>query len=337
MQATIISGTPARFSARHSIPALRVRSAIELRSAVQQARRGRCSVDVSELDRVLRLDSARGLVELQACASWKALASRLREAGCEAGAFAAADTLGPTVGESAMVNAPGPDGRPVATHVAAIAFVTPDGELRRVAHDCNPELLRLVLGGHGAFGMLYSLTLRLDSLARSARNVEATIEEDWHSPCLADDATWYAEALVPPQRLEQFLEAVRDQAAERRVELAGMRVRRTLAEDETFLRWAVREYSWVTLRLRLRRTLGGNVLASEARRWIIAEALRQGGSFPIACGFDASVEQVHACYPQLAEFLAAKRRYDPAELLQSDWYRHFKWLLGPRCRVRWDA
>jgi hypothetical protein len=337
MQATIISGVPTGFSARHSIPALRVRSALELRSALQQARRQRLSVDVSELDRVLRLDSAGGRVEVQACASWHALAASLREAGCEVGAFAAAEGLAPTVGESAAVNSPGPDGRPIAAHVEAVAFVTADGELRRAADDSNPELLRLVLGGHGVFGMLYSVTLRLDSLARSARNAESAIEEEWQVPCHQDSATWRAEALVPPRRLETFLAAVRDQAAERRVELAGMRVRRTLADGRTFLRWAAREYAWVTLRIRLRRTLGGNVLASEARRWIIAEALRQGGSFPIARGFDASVEHVHACYPQLPEFLAIKRRYDAAELLQSDWYRHFKRLLGPQCRVRWDA
>ena len=29
------------------------------------------------------------------------------------------------------------------------------------------------------------------------------------------------------------------------------------------------------------------------------------------------------CYPQFLEFLRLKRRYDPAEGFQSDWYRHY--------------
>lgn len=84
-------------------------------------------------------------------------------------------------------------------------------------------------------------------------------------------------------------------------------------------------------------TLHGGVQLSEAQRSIIAEALRLGGTFPIASGFAASPDQVQACYPQLAAFLAAKRRYDPAELLLNDWYRHFRRLLAPRCAVRWAA
>jgi hypothetical protein len=34
--------------------------------------------------------------------------------------------------------------------------------------------------------------------------------------------------------------------------------------------------------------------------------------------------QVDACFPQFQEFLKLKRKYDPSELFQSDWYRHYK-------------
>jgi len=34
------------------------------------------------------------------------------------------------------------------------------------------------------------------------------------------------------------------------------------------------------------------------------------------------------CYPRMPEWLAAKRRLDPDELLTSDWYEHMKALLG---------
>jgi hypothetical protein len=36
---------------------------------------------------------------------------------------------------------------------------------------------------------------------------------------------------------------------------------------------------------------------------------------------------VEACHPRLVEFLRLKRRYDPDELFQSDWYRHYRELF----------
>jgi hypothetical protein len=35
-----------------------------------------------------------------------------------------------------------------------------------------------------------------------------------------------------------------------------------------------------------------------------------------------------ACYPELPEFLRLKRRYDPNETFQSEWYRHHATLLA---------
>lgn len=333
MPAPIVCGRPLPASDLRPTPTVRVHSAVELRSALHQARVRRLAIDSSDLDRVLRLDCAGGLIEVQGCATWHALAAQARQAGCDADAFASAENLAPTVGESVTLNAPGPDGRPIASHVEAITLVTADGELRRAGLHGNRELLQLVLGGHGVFGVLYSVTLRLASLAHSARHAQREIVHDW----LAARSPRTLEVLVPPQELDRFLDSVRTQAAERCIELAGVRIRHTLAECETFLRWATREFAWVALQLRARPTLHGGVQLSEAQRSIIAEALRLGGTFPIASGFAASPDQVQACYPQLAAFLAAKRRYDPAELLLNDWYRHFRRLLAPRCAVRWAA
>lgn len=32
--------------------------------------------------------------------------------------------------------------------------------------------------------------------------------------------------------------------------------------------------------------------------------------------------------PQFAQFLAAKRRYDPDEMFQSNWYRHYRRMFA---------
>ena len=100
-------------------------SAMELCEA---ARTGR-TVEAGRLNRILRLDAAHGLLEVQAATPWLAIAGELRPGD----ARARVRTTMPTVGESIERNAAGPDGTPAVAHVASIALVTPEGELRRVS------------------------------------------------------------------------------------------------------------------------------------------------------------------------------------------------------------
>src|SRR6185436_6793161 len=103
-------------------------------------------------------------VEVQSGATWKSLAARLRPGERRAQEVR---TAHPTIGESLACNAAGPDGRPTVSHVQSFTMVTPDGQLRRVDRMNNPGLFALVVGGQGLFGAIYSVTLRLESLARA--------------------------------------------------------------------------------------------------------------------------------------------------------------------------
>lgn len=56
-------------------------------------------------------------------------------------------------------------------------------------------------------------------------------------------------------------------------------------------------------------------------RRLIDRAIACDGSYYLTYHHWATREQVSTCYPQLPQFLQHKRRYDPAEVFQSDWYR----------------
>ncbi len=135
-------------------------SAHELQEAMRNAR----PIDAARLDRVLRVEPGHGVVEVQANTTWRSLAERLRPGNAQA---ASLRTTMPTVAESLARNAAGPDGRPTVMHVEGLMLVTPDGELRRVSRRAHRELFALSVGGQGLFGALYSVTLKLDSLARA--------------------------------------------------------------------------------------------------------------------------------------------------------------------------
>jgi len=62
---------------------------------------------------------------------------------------------------------------------------------------------------------------------------------------------------------------------------------------------------------------------NEFRR-LIDRAIEHNGSYYLTYHRWARRDQVDKCYPQMAEFIRLKRKHDPREVFQSDWYRHYK-------------
>lgn len=302
-------------------------SAHELRDAVRQAR----PFDPARLDRVLRTDPQRGVVEVQAGTPWARVATHLRP-GDEDAARVGAGL--PTVGTSVAWNAAGPDGRPAIGHVESLTLVTPDGELRRASRAANTDLFALAMGGQDLFGSLYSVTLRIDSLFRSLGEV---VPENEPAPQATRSANRGLRLLVPPDAVDPLMSRVRETCEAWRVDIARCRLRPTKQDEETFLHWARRPYMQVSLRLAVPITLGGAVRTEQLCRELIDASIASGGSFSIAHTTEASREQAEACYPELRRFLAEKRRLDPAEKLSTPWYRHYRNLFGrPNCESRWN-
>jgi len=288
--------------------------------------------DPARLDRVLRVDTARALTEVQAATSWKSLAEHLRPGDAQARSMR---TTRATIGESIAWNAAGPDGRPTVNHVESFTMVTPDGQLKRVDRISNPTLFALVVGGQGLFGVLYSVTLRVESLARAVSEAQPV------ESLLAPGSTATARKLhllVPPEQLDALVNESHERCAQWRIALRSMEVRRIRPEDETFLRWAGREYAELGLGIADGANLGSQVRTTQLRRELIDAAIARGGSFPIACTPEATRAQTQTCYPQLAGFLAEQRRLDPHERWANPWLRRQRSLLAREdCAVRWDT
>lgn len=311
-----------------------IHSADALRKAVQ-ARPGRIFLNARGLDRVLRYDADRALVEVQAGTRWSALAASLEADHPELGVYRDNDLLPDTVGEWAAVNGPGLDGVPAVHCIEALTMVTPDGELKRVCRASHGELFACAVGGHGIFGVTYSVTVRLGPLLAAARAPGA--RPGAPSPAAPRDGCRPLTLVVPPDRADELIAEARTLCADWRVDLSVRRMIKTLPEQETRLRWAKAEYVMLSLELSSAKTLGGEVRLGQVKSALIDAAIRHGGAYAVAGTPEASRSQADACYPGLPAFLAEKRRYDPAERLQNAWYRHHRRLLAcAECEVRWN-
>jgi hypothetical protein len=84
----------------------------------------------------------------------------------------------------------------------------------------------------------------------------------------------------------------------------------------------------IVLNLHVTHTDDGRRRAADDFRRVIDRAIEQRGSYFLTYHRFATREQVLTCHPRLPEFLAEKRRRDPAERFQSDWYRHHRDMLA---------
>jgi FAD/FMN-containing dehydrogenase len=130
--------------------------------------------------------------------------------------------------------------------------------------------------------------------------------------------------------LERFMAEVREAARRERFEIIYGTVRLIEQDRETFLAWAKKPYACVIFNLHIEHTMRGLIQAGDAFRRLIDLGLRYGGSYFPTYHRHALRRQVEACYPQFAEFLKLKLRYDPDELFQSDWYRYYKNMFAKR-------
>lgn len=303
-------------------------SATELCEAVRLNR----ACDTRALNRILAIDAARGLLEVQAATPWQTIAAELRPGDPRA---AAVRTTMATVGESIERNAAGPDGLPAVGHVASLTLVTPAGEMQRVSRHRNPELFALAVGGYGLFGITYSITLRIETLANAVER--ATLPE--RVVLKPGSRAWNTiELLLPPEAVDGFMRETDTRCGDWRVPLQSVEMRRTLREDDSFLRWACSDYAEIRLAFAQPDVLGASVRGTQLRGELIDAAIKAGGRFHIGSTADATRAQTEACYPQLRTFLAQKRRIDPDERLANAWYVRQKGLYTRApCEVRWGS
>ena len=147
----------------------------------QQFLSGGVLLDTSNLNRILLLDSDRGLVKVEAGILWDRLVGDLQM--MQQGSplrwsvvqkQTGADRL--SIGGALAANGHGRglSYAPIVQDVESFELVDSAGELRHCSRTENREMFSLVIGGYGLFGVVYSATLRLMPSHYLRRTVEIT-------------------------------------------------------------------------------------------------------------------------------------------------------------------
>ena len=132
------------------------------------------------------------------------------------------------------------------------------------------------------------------------------------------------EIYVPRDALVRFLADARRDLQANKGELIYGTVRLIERDTETMLPWAKQPYACIIFNLHVASGAAGIARAKEDFLRLIDRGLSYGWSYFLTYHRWARREQVLAAYPEIVAFLRFKRRFDPGERFQSEWYRHYR-------------
>ena len=136
------------------------------------------------------------------------------------------------------------------------------------------------------------------------------------------------EIYVARSRFAAFMAEAASMLRRRRANVIYGTVRMIERDDETFLPWARDRYACIVFNLHVEHTGRAIEEAAEAFRHLIDLGIAHGGSYYLTYHRWARKDQVQQCYPEIIDFLARKREFDPGETFQSSWYRHYRQMFA---------
>lgn len=136
------------------------------------------------------------------------------------------------------------------------------------------------------------------------------------------------ELYVPMKKLGAFMDSVARDMRAHDTNLIYGTIRLIRRDDETFLAWARDDFACIVMNLRVEHSDSGLQKAEWEFQRLIDLALEHDGSYFLTYHRWARKDQVLKAYPQFVEFLRLKRRHDPQERFQSEWYRHYRTMFA---------
>jgi FAD/FMN-containing dehydrogenase len=218
--------------------------------------------------------------------------------------------------------------------------VSPETQLGTESTDVDAKLLTALLEiAHRDRGSAYRRYAKLE-LSRDG-NVEwsdlhqlSTYPAGYHQEIekrLGADfvgADLILEVYVPRSELIPLLEEARRILLASGTPLIYGTIRFIEQDKDSYLAWAKKRYACVIFSPHSSGETQALRKTGELCRQLIRAANKRGGSFYLTYNRFATRDELASAYPQFQEFLNLKKRYDPRETFQSDWYRHYKGLYA---------
>lgn len=130
------------------------------------------------------------------------------------------------------------------------------------------------------------------------------------------------EYFIPRKNLTAFIDGMRTIMREKNANLLNASIR-VVNKERGALTYAPEPAFSVVLYINQKTDDAGNAKMREITQELIDLTVAQQGRFFLPYQLHYSPEQLRASYPNVDEFFAAKRKYDPNELFTNTWYKTY--------------
>jgi FAD/FMN-containing dehydrogenase len=154
----------------------------------------------------------------------------------------------------------------------------------------------------------------------SERNAILYNPSAWFSDHSTNSTDILVECFVPPEQFEPLLVELRKIIPQNQADLLNVTVRDINRDDDSFLRYADKGMISLVMLFSQTRDAQGEAKMSKLTQEIVAAALRHEGRYYLPYRLHATPEQFNEAYPQAKKFFEMKRKYDPDELFQNEFY-----------------
>lgn len=141
------------------------------------------------------------------------------------------------------------------------------------------------------------------------------------------------EIYVPRNKIVPFMQHAKEYLSKNKINIIYGTVRLIQKDEESFLAWAKQDYVCIIFNIHTIHTPTEINRSAAAFRKLIDIAVNFGGSYFLTYHKYATKQQVLACYPQFPKFLKLKRKWDPQEVFQSNWYLHYQKMFNEEVKV----
>jgi FAD/FMN-containing dehydrogenase len=211
------------------------------------------------------------------------------------------------------------------------AFVAEDGPIPPLADAGGAQLRRTIFRGSAGSdygkGLRWSAETKLQpwlAPAAFSRNQLLNESADVFQNRTANTTDILHEYFIPRDRVVAFVASLQRIVPQHNADLLNVTVRSVETDVDTFLRYADKPVIAFVMLFVQEKTPEGEARMQALTRELIDAALANGGRYYLPYRLHATREQFRAAYPQADEFFAAKRRYDPQELFQNQFYRRYR-------------
>jgi FAD/FMN-containing dehydrogenase len=149
-----------------------------------------------------------------------------------------------------------------------------------------------------------------------------------------DNAEWYLdhsqvttdilhEYFVARDHAGEFLAAARKIIRKHNADLLNVTVRDIKTDHDTFLKYATEDMFAFVMFFSQARTPAGEAEMQAMTQELVDAASEAGGRYYLPYRLHPTSAQFRRAYPQADEFFKSKRRYDPQQLFQNEFYRKY--------------